>query len=313
MIDITLIGTGALQPLPQRALASAAITINGHILLLDCGEGTQSVAKKADVSLMKIDAILLTHYHGDHTYGLPGLLQSIGMAGRTEPITIFGPAGLSENMKPFMMLCPYLPYELRFMELTDENGETAPMALKKLIPAMPDGFMLSHFKTEHRVPSIGYRFELTRLGKFQPQKAKALGVPVNEWKRLQKGETVMVGENAVTPDQVMGEARKGLTVVYTGDTNACESAVNGAKNADLLIAEATYGENEQEETANEHGHMTFSQAAQLAKDAGAGELWLTHYSPMVDDPEAYRENAVGIFENAVCGQDGMKTTLRFEE
>ena len=308
MIDITMIGTGALQPLPGRALASTAITINGHTLLLDCGEGTQAAAKAADVSLMKIDAILLTHYHGDHTYGLPGLLQSVGMAGRTEPLYIFGPAGLGENMQPFMTLCPYLPYEVRMVELPGE-----PIALKTLLPAMPDGFMMSSFKTEHRVPSAGYRFELTRPGKFQPQKAKALGVPVNDWKRLQKGETVTVGDTEITPDQVMGEARKGITVAFTGDTCLCGSVLEGVKNADLLISEATYGEDEQSETAFEHGPMTFAQAASLAKDAGARALWLTHYSPMVDDPAEYEQNATRIFENACAGKDGMKTTLRFEE
>lgn len=309
MIDIAMLGTGALQLLPGRYLASAAITINGHTILLDCGEGAQAAAKAADVSIMKIDAIMFTHYHGDHTYGLPGLLQSIGMAGRTEPMYLFGPKGLTENMQPFMTLCPYLPFEVRLIELE----ETAALPLKTLLPAMPDGFMMSHFRTEHRVESCGYRFELIRPGKFDPKTAKALGVPVNDWKRLQKGETVYVGETAVTPDQVMGEARKGIVFAFTGDTSTCQSAIAGAKNADLLICEATYGEDAQAETALEHGHMTFGQAAQLAKDANASEVWLTHYSPMVDDPSEYEENAKRIFESSVCGRDGMKTTLRFEE
>jgi len=204
MMDITMIGTGALQPLPRRALASAAITMAGHVLLLDCGEGTQSAAKAASVSLMKIDAIALTHYHGDHTYGLPGLLQSMGMAGRTDPVYILGPAGLEEEMKPFLMLCPYLPYELRLMEISPEG-----LALKDILPTWPDQARLTAFPTEHRVSSQGYRIDLKRAGKFQPQKAKALGVPVNLWKVLQSGEAVEVNGETILPEQVMDAPRRG--------------------------------------------------------------------------------------------------------
>lgn len=307
MVDVALIGTGALQPLPERALASAAITCSGRVILLDCGEGTQAAAKRAGVSLMKIDVIALTHYHGDHTYGLPGLLQSMGMAGREEPVCIFGPKGLGEAMKPFMMLCPRLPFELRFMEM---DGE---IALGELISGWPERAYLTPFATHHRVSSQGYRFNLRRLGQFLPEQAKALGVPVAQWRALQHGEAVCVEGVTIQPEQVMSAPRRGISVAYTGDTAPHASIAQAAKDADLLICEATYAEDEQEELAKEHGHMTFAQAAQLAGEAGAHELWLTHYSPMITEPQAYLGAAQERFVNTICGQDGLTKTLIFDK
>lgn len=308
MIDVTLIGTGALAPMPDRALASAAITLSGRTLLFDCGEGTQAAARKAGVSLMKIDAIALTHYHGDHTFGLPGLLQSMGMAGRTEPVHLIGPQGLEEAMKPFFMLCPYLPFALCLTELPEEG-----LSLRALSSAWPEQAYITPFETEHKVVSQGYRIDLKRSGRFLPQKAKELGVPVTDYKLLQRGESIQIGDALVTPDQVLGEPRRGISVVYTGDTSACSAADAAAKDADLLICEATYGENEQETLAADHGHMTFSQAAHLAAQAGAHRLWLTHYSPMIADAKEYEVNASSVFPDAVCGRDGMKITLHFDE
>lgn len=307
MVDVTLIGTGALQPLPGRALASAAITCGGRVLLLDCGEGTQAAARRAGVSLVKIDVIALTHYHGDHTLGLPGLWQSMAMAGRTEPVYLLGPAGLDEAMKPFGMLCPRLPFELRLAVPAQEG-----IALGSLIPGWPETAVLTPFPTRHRVPSQGYRFDLRRTGRFLPERARALGVPVEQWRALQRGEPVTVGGLTVVPEQVMSAPRRGISVVYTGDTSPCESAALAAEDADILIGEATYGEAAQEAQALEHGHMTFVQAAQLAQRAGAHELWLTHYSPMVEEPEAYLAGAQAVFSQTVCGQDGMRRTLRFK-
>lgn len=308
MVDVTLIGTGALQPLPERALASAAITCCGRVLLLDCGEGTQAAARRAGVSLAKIDAIALTHYHGDHTYGLPGLWQSMAMAERTEPVFVFGPKGLEAAMKPFMMLCPKLPFALRLMELPAEG-----VALGCLMEGWPEGAWLTPFAAHHRGPSQGYRFELKRSGCFLPEKAKALRVPVVQWKTLQRGEPVRVGETTVQPEQVMSAPRRGITVAYTGDTAWHNEMAEHLRDADLLICEATYGEDDQEALAGEHGHMTFAQAAQLADCAKAHQLWLTHYSPMITDPQAYILNASRHFAQTVCGLDGMAETLRFDK
>lgn len=307
MMGVTLIGTGALQPLPRRALASAALTLAGRHLLLDCGEGTQSAARAAGVSLMKIDIIALTHYHGDHTFGLPGLLQTMGMAGRCEPVTIFGPACPEEELAPFVTLCAGLPFELRLRTLPPEG-----LSLHSVSPAWPEQARLTAFPTEHRVPSQGYRLELMRSGKFQPQQAKALGVPVTAWKQLQRGEAVQVGERLVLPQQVLSAPRRGLSVVYSGDTSPCDALLAASREADLLICEATYGEDEMAQRALEHGHMTFAQAAHIAAQAQARALWLTHYSPMIDDAQSYLPFAASIFPAACCGLDGMQTLLHFD-
>ena len=306
MVDVTLIGTGALQPLPERALASAAITCSGRVLLLDCGEGTQAAAKRAGVSLMKIDIIALTHYHGDHTFGLPGLLQSMAMAGREEPVYILGPKGLDTAMKPFLLLCPRLSFELKLLEVGREE-----VALGSLVPGWPDSAVLTPFATRHRVPALGYRFDLRRAGLFIPERAKELGVPVDQWKLLQRGESVTAQDRLISPDEVMSPPRRGISVAYTGDTAPCESMAEAVRNVDLLICEATYGEDAQEALAMEHAHMTFAGAAKLAAQAGAQELWLTHYSPMIEDPQEYAPYALCYFAKTVCGQDGLQKTLRF--
>ena len=308
MIDITLLGTSALVPLPERALTAAQLVCGGHSILFDCGEGTQSAARKAGVSLIKTDVIALTHYHGDHIFGLPGLLQTMNSMGRTEPLYIVGPAGIEKELAPIVTLTGWLAYPLILREIPEEG-----ILLKDLTPGWPDGAKLIPFRTEHRIVSQGYRFCLPRAGKFIPDKAKALGIPNNQWRFLQKGETVTHNGITVTPEMVMGPPRKGLTVVFSGDTARCESLTEAAKDADLLICEATYGENDQAQLALDHGHMNFAQAAQTAAEAKAKLLWLVHYSQMIEDPESYIENANVIFPAAQCGFDGKKITLQFEK
>lgn len=308
MIDITLIGTAALMPIPQRALTAVFLTCGGHSILFDCGEGTQTAARKAGVSLARVDMIALTHYHGDHIFGLPGLLQTLTNSERTEPLYVTGSAGLVQAMEPILKLTGWTPYEIKLLEIPAEG-----LQLAKLIPGWSYEAKLSAFKTEHRVSSQGYIFTLSRAGKFQPENAKALGVPVNQWGLLQKGNSVEVDGKIILPEQVMGAARKGLKFVFTGDTSPCETLTAAAEGADLLICEGTYGDNEQTEAANEYGHMTFAQAAEVAKAAGVKELWLAHYSQMIADPQEYLPNATAIFANTICGRDGMSTTLKFEE
>ncbi len=308
MIDITLLGTAALVPLPDRALTAATLTCAGHTILFDCGEGTQSAARKAGVSLMKADIIALTHYHGDHIFGLPGLLQTMCSLGRTDPLYITGPVGLEEELAPILKLAGWTSYGINLIALPEEG-----LRLAELVGGWPWEARLTPFRTEHRVPSRGYCFTLGRAGKFMPQKAKELGVPVNQWGLLQKGQSVQLGDNVIRPEQVLGEARRGLKFVFSGDTAACPALTKAAEGADLLISEATYGENEQADLAVDHGHMNFAQAAQTASEAGAKLLWLAHYSQMIEDPLEYLPNAARIFENTVCGQDGMSVTLSFEK
>ena len=308
MIDITLLGTSALVPLPDRALTAVALTCAGHSILFDCGEGTQTAARKAGVSLMKADMIALTHYHGDHIFGLPGLLQTMCCLGRTEKLYITGPAGIREELSPILKLAGWMSYAIELIQLPD-GGQR----LGELIKGWPSEATLTAFKTEHRVPSQGYCFTLGRAGKFMPQKAKELGVPMNQWGLLQKGQNVQAGETLIRPEQVLGKPRKGLKFVFSGDTSACDGLITAAKEADLLISEATYGENEQAELAVSHGHMNFAQAASVARQANVKWLWLAHYSQMIEDPQAYLPNAAVLFADTVCGQDGMRTTLLFEK
>ena len=180
------------------------------------------------------------------------------------------------------------------------------------MPSWPPAAKLVAFPTDHGVPSQGYCFTLDRAGKFLPQKAQALGVPVSAWGRLQQGERVQVGDQIIAPRQVMDAPRKGLKVVFSGDTTICDPLIAAANEADLLICDATYGETAQAEQVTRHGHMSFAQAATVAAKAGAKRLWLAHYSPRIEDPQAYLPLAQAIFENAVCGTDGMKTTLTYE-
>ena len=191
MLTITLLGTAATMPLPDRALTAAAAECGGHSLLFDCGEGTQAAARRAGVNLMKLDAICLTHYHGDHIFGLPGLLQTLGAQGRTRPLALLGPEGPAEGMAPVWAalhaLTGPLPYPVRVAPVLPE-ADLIP--LETLAAGWPAGAVLRPFSTKHRVPSRGYRLELPRAGRFDPAKAKALGVPVPQWKLLQRGESI---------------------------------------------------------------------------------------------------------------------------
>lgn len=308
MIDVTLIGTSALVPLPDRALTAMQLVCGGHSILFDCGEGTQSAARKAGASLMTTDIIALTHYHGDHIFGLPGLLQTMNSMGRTEKLTIIGPEGIEKELAPIMQLAGWMPYGVELKVIPSEGVE-----LNRISKGWPDGARLIPVKTEHRVISQGYVFALPRAGKFDPQQAKALGIPTKEWGKLQKGQTVTVDGREFRPDQVMGPARKGLKVVFTGDTCRCAALVEAAKNADLLISEATYGENEQLQRAIDHGHMNFAQAGALAKEACVKRLWLVHFSQMMEDPAEFLGNAAAEFPEAECGFDGKRITLHFEK
>ena len=273
MLTITLLGTAATMPLPERALTAAVAECGGHSLLLDCGEGTQTAARRAGVNLMRADAICLTHYHGDHIFGLPGLLQTLGAQGRTRPLVLLGPEGLLEVWRAVYAL-------------------TGP---------------------KHRVRSLGYRLDLPRAGRFDPEKARALGVPVTQWRLLQRGQTVPLAERMVQPAEVLGAPRKGLRFVFSGDSAPCPALEQAAQGADLLLCDATYALPEQQEQAAQWGHSTFGQSAALAAKAGVKRLWLVHYSPMITDPEQQLAQAQSVFPAAECGFDGKRITLHYEE
>lgn len=302
MLDIVLLGSGGTVPLKQRWLTACYLRYMGQAVLIDCGEGTQIAIKDAGVSLFAVDAICLTHYHADHVSGLPGLLLSLGNEGRTAPLAIYGPAGLERVIEGLRVIAPELPFPLVLHEFS-ASTETFAVC----------GLQMTAFSVKHTLPCYGYRADLPRAGKFDPDRARAARIPLAVWSKLQKQPEVNYEGVVYRQDQVMGAPRKGLAVTYCTDSRPVEAIKAHAVNTDLFICEGMYGDPEKQKKANETLHMTFAEAAHLAADAGAKALWLTHYSPSLPDPEVYLPYAQRIFPAALCGYDGLRTTLLFEE
>ena len=290
------------MPLPRRYLTSLMCRYNGSNILIDCGEGTQVAIKQKGWSFKPIDVLCITHYHADHISGLPGLLLTMGNAERTEPLLMIGPNGLEKVVNSLRIIAPELPFDIEFIELT-ENLQTIQM----------EEYRIKAFKVNHKVTCYGYSIEIDRSGKFNPEKAKKLGIPLQKWGVLQKGESVEINGGKYTPDMVMGEPRKGLKVTYSTDTRPVPNIVQAATGADLFICEGMYGEPDKEAKAKEYKHMTFKEAAEIAREANPKEMWLTHYSPSLVKPALYMDAVTEIFENAKPGKDGMSVDLIFEE
>ena len=304
MLDLCLLGCGGTKPLPGRWLTSLYIRYNGHGILIDCGEGTQIAMASAGISPHDTDLILITHYHGDHILGLPGLLMSMGMSGRTAPVTIAGPKRLTEVVNSLCIVAGF-PFDLSGIEL---SGNSASFDFEKDSP-----LHIHAFAVHHSVPCYGYSLALDRAGKFDAAKAAALQIPLKFWNILQKGTSVTEDGKTFTPDQVMGSARRGLKVTYCTDTTVCDSIVPAAKGSDLFICEGMYADAERAEAAEIKKHMVFTQAAQLAKEAGVKKLWLTHFSPAESHPEEGLEAARAIFPETELGENGKKITLNFRD
>ena len=302
MLDICLLGTGGMMPLPYRWLTSMMARCEGSSLLIDCGEGTQVALKEKGWSPKPIDIICFTHYHADHISGLPGLLLTMGNAERTEPLTMVGPKGLERVVTALRCIAPELPFPLRFMELEESRQKL------RLGP-----YVIDAYRVNHNVVCYGYTIQIDRIGKFQVEKALEYGVPKTQWNKLQKGETVYVEGTQVTPDMVLGPRRKGIKITYCTDTRPVPVIVEAAKNADLFICEGMYGEPGKEAKAKEYKHMTFYEAANLAKEANPGQLWLTHYSPSLMWPEEYLKAVQAIFPRAEVCKDGKTIELDFPE
>ncbi len=301
MLDVCLLGCGGMMPLPYRWLTALLTRFNGSSLLIDCGEGTQIAIKEKGWSFKPIDVICFTHYHGDHISGLPGLLLTMGNADRREPLTLIGPKGLERVVNALRVIAPELPFPIIYKEI-----EGAEQVFEM------NGYRLKAFRVNHNVLCYGYTLEIDRAGKFDPERAKAEEIPQMYWKHLQKGETVEYEGRLLTSDLVLGPPRKGLKLTYTTDTRPTNSIRENAKGSDLFICEGMYGEKEKAAKAVEYKHMTFYEAAQLAKDAEVKELWLTHYSPSMTYAEEYMEDVRKIFPAAKAGKDKMSTELKFE-
>ena len=290
------------MPLPYRKLTSLMARYNGNSILIDCGEGTQVAIKEKGWSFKPIDVICFTHYHGDHISGLPGLLLTMGNADRTEPLTLVGPRGLERVVNALRVIAPELPFEIKFIEITK------PEEVLEL-----NGYRITAFRVNHNVTCYGYTLEILRQGKFSPDSAREHEIPLKFWNPLQKGQTVEDEGRIYTPDMVLGPPRKGIKLTYTTDTRPTESILRNAKDSDLFICEGMYGEDDKIEKAKGYKHMTFREAATLARDAGVGEMWLTHYSPSLVRPDDYMDTVREIFPKAWPGKDGKSVELNFEE
>lgn len=302
MLDVCLLGTGGMMPLPSRWLTSLMTRYNGSNLLVDCGEGTQIAIKEKGWNYKPIDVICFTHFHADHISGLPGILLAMGNAERTKPLTLVGPKGLERVVNSLRVIAPELPFSLKFIELHDAEAN---MELC--------GYHIKAFRVNHNIVCYGYTIEIPRAGRFQPEQAKEHGIPQRYWSLLQKGQTVDCEEGHFIPDMVMGPPRKGIKLTYTTDTRPTESILRNAEKSDLFICEGMYAEKDKLKKAKQYKHMTFYEAAQLAREADVRELWLTHFSPSLIHGESYMDEVRKIFSHAYLGKDGKTVELDFEE
>jgi ribonuclease Z len=297
MLELALVGTGGTWPLPERWLASALVRYTSHLVLFDCGEGTQISLRQLGWGIKDIDLILISHVHGDHITGLPGLLLSQANSARTEPVQIVGPPGIAYVVERLRVVAPYLPFEVQCMEM-DSSAEVQLEELR-----------VTCTEAQHHVPCLAYRLELPRAPRFLPERATALGVALEDWKRLQRGQPV----GDVEPGDVLGPPRAGLAIGLVTDTRPTPAIATLVHDVDVLVCEGTYGDDADQPRAVERTHMTFREAAQLAKSANVKQLVLSHFTPAMPEPELFAHNATEVFPNTRVGHDHLTLSLRFTD
>lgn len=293
-VSVHFLGTSGSWPTAERNVSATALKRGGEILLFDCGEGTQRQFQKSGLSYMGVEKIFLSHLHGDHCFGLPGLFKTMQLNERTAPMEVYGPRGLNDLMEVFSRIANVKgQFDVRWREL--HSGD----ALKF------DGYSVQARELNHNATNLAYAYqEENRPGRFNKAKALELGVPEGpQFRRLQMGEAVKSTKGGtVRPEDVLGAGRPGRRIVVTGDTGPCEALVEIATSSDALISEATYCL-DMEEKAREYGHMTAAWAAETARRAHAKRLVLTHLSPRYVSPDQHRQEATPIFPRTEIARD----------
>jgi ribonuclease Z len=304
MLSITLLGTGAACPSVERNVAALALSREGETILFDCGEGTQRQMMRYGASFA-FREIFFTHYHADHMLGVTGLMRTMGLQDRTAGVTLYGPRGATRILGAAISLGierNQFPIEIVELQAGDRIRRNE--------------YDIVVFPTDHRADTVGYALaEHTRLGRFNPDRARELGIPEGPlWGKLHKGESVELPDGRrVGPEELVGRPRRGRTVIYTGDTRPSLAVVEAARGADLLVHDSTFGE-EERERAVETGHSTAAQAAEIAREAGVRRLVLTHISPRYnrDAPELLAE-AKAVFPESIVARDGLTIDVPFSE
>jgi ribonuclease Z len=300
MIDICFLGTCGMMPLPGRWLSCALVRNGSTLTLFDCGEGTQIPWKSLGWGFRQLGAICLSHMHADHVAGLPGVLFMVSHAGRTEPLDIYGPAGTSYVIEGLRRIAAELAFPVYIHEL--KGGEHF---------ELPGGLQGTCAQAAHGISCLAYRADLLRRPAFQADKAQALGLPVQLWSRLQRGETLNYNGETIRPEQVLGPARRGISFAYITDTRPTHALSELAKDVDLLICESMYENAEDLPLARANAHMIAEESAGIAKAAGARALILTHFSPRITDPAQAEKRARTVFAQTRAARDGMVVRLDF--
>ena len=299
LMELTFLGTAGSWPTKERNASSLALEVGRELVLLDCGEGTQRQLFHSSRSFMRVRRIFLTHFHGDHFLGLPGLIQSMGLNHRTEPLDLYGPPDSREILERVLALGYFT---LRFPVTIHPLAAGASVEL--------DGYTVLTAAADHPVPSLAYRIEeAPKRGRFDGPRARALGIRGGLFSRLEAGETVEVDGRPIRPEEVMGPPRPGRSVVYSGDSAPTDAITRLARQATLLVHEATVGQ-EIEKEANEWGHSSARQAAAVAREAEVGELFLTHFSSRYKDLEPLEAEARALFPGSRTARDLLDHLIR---
>ncbi len=302
MIDVCLLGTAGMMPMPGRWLSCALVRVGSHLVLIDCGEGTQVPWKTLGWGFRQLDAICLTHMHADHVAGLPGVLFMVAHAGRTEPLEIYGPPGTAYVVDGLRRIAADLPFPIHIHEMKNTTHFL-----------LPGGLYASCCPASHGIPCLAYRLEIKRQPLFLPERAKELGLPVQLWSKLQHGVTVEHAGQTFQPEQVLGEPRRGLALTMITDTRPTEQLIAFAHGADLLVCESMYDDPEDLSLARSNAHMLAEESATIAQRASVHQLVLTHFSPKIIDTSRAEKAARRVFANTQAAKDGMVITLAYAD